>query len=140
MNRTTRYFFSKKLRKITERRNDGINEVLLEYQAQFPFLNQLIDKPIVYLDSAATTQKPKCVIDALNQHLLNFTANVHRGGHRLGREATAQFEAARIAVQGFIKLLLFMLLPLIANNFAMVKPFFAFKHVLHFYLIGELED
>ncbi|WP_018693780.1 aminotransferase class V-fold PLP-dependent enzyme [Algicola sagamiensis] len=78
------------------------NEVLLEYQAQFPFLNQSIDKPIVYLDSAATTQKPKCVIDALNQHLLNFTANVHRGGHRLGREATAQFEAARIAVQGFI--------------------------------------
>lgn len=70
---------------------------------QFPALTQTInDQRLVYLDSAATTQKPKCVIEAISQYYERQNANVHRGSHRLTAEATSQFEAARERVARFI--------------------------------------
>lgn len=67
---------------------------------QFPALNS--DFPLVYLDSAATTQKPQCVIDAINHYYASHNANVHRGSHSLTAQATSQFEQARQCVQDFI--------------------------------------
>lgn len=67
---------------------------------QFPFLNH--DTPMVYLDSAATTQKPICVIDAISHYYAKQNANVHRGSHSLTAQATTQFEQARECVQRFI--------------------------------------
>lgn len=67
---------------------------------QFPALNG--DSPLVYLDSAATTQKPQCVIDALTHYYSKQNANVHRGSHSLTAHATQQFEQARQQVQAFI--------------------------------------
>ncbi|OEF26306.1 cysteine desulfurase CsdA [Vibrio rumoiensis] len=69
-------------------------------RSQFPFINH--DSPVVYLDSAATTQKPQCVIDAINQYYSQQNANVHRGSHSLTAHATQQFEQARSRVQFFI--------------------------------------
>lgn len=70
---------------------------------QFPALNREVKgKPLVYLDNAATSQKPQAVIDALVNYYTGYNANVHRGIHTLAEEATAAFEATRNAVQQFI--------------------------------------
>jgi cysteine desulfurase/selenocysteine lyase len=70
---------------------------------QFPILKREIDgNPLVYLDNAATTQKPQCVIDALVDYYTTCNSNVHRGAHRLADEATRRFEAARDIVKEFI--------------------------------------
>ncbi|XNO32272.1 cysteine desulfurase CsdA [Vibrio alginolyticus] len=70
---------------------------------QFPALNQSVnDTPLVYLDSAATTQKPQCVIDVISHYYSAQNANVHRGSHSLTANATSQFEAARERVASFI--------------------------------------
>ncbi len=70
----------------------------------FPALSREVKgKPLVYLDNAATTQKPQVVIDALVNYYSNYNANIHRGIHTLAEEATAAFEATRDAVQAFIK-------------------------------------
>jgi cysteine desulfurase / selenocysteine lyase len=72
-------------------------------RAQFPILSRKIDgKPLVYLDNAATTQKPQCVIDAISHYYSTCNANVHRGAHRLADEATGLYEAARDTVAAFI--------------------------------------
>lgn len=69
----------------------------------FPILEQLVnDEPLVYLDNAATTQKPQAVIDQLVRYYQHDNANVHRGVHTLAERATAQYEAARVKVQQFI--------------------------------------
>ena len=60
------------------------------------------DRPLVYLDNAATTQKPQVVIDALDRYYGEYNSNVHRGVHRLSQEATEAFEAARVTVQRFL--------------------------------------
>lgn len=65
-------------------------------RAQFPILSRVIDgNPLVYLDNAATTQKPQCVIDALVDYYSTCNSNVHRGAHRLADEATQRYESAR---------------------------------------------
>ncbi|EMH3446127.1 cysteine desulfurase CsdA [Vibrio harveyi] len=70
---------------------------------QFPALNQDVNQsPLVYLDSAATTQKPQCVIDVISRYYSAQNANVHRGSHSLTANATSQFEAARETVAKFI--------------------------------------
>lgn len=70
---------------------------------QFPVLQRSVKgKPLVYLDNAATTQKPQVVIDALLNYYTNYNANIHRGIHTLAEEATAAYEATRDAVQEFI--------------------------------------
>ncbi len=72
-------------------------------RAQFPALNQQVNaSPLVYLDSAATTQKPQVVIDALSEYYGQHNANVHRGSHQLTATATSRFEHARHCVQHFI--------------------------------------
>ena len=70
---------------------------------QFPILKRTVNgKPLIYLDNAATTQKPQCVIDALVDYYSNSNSNVHRGAHFLADEATQQFEHARDIIQKFI--------------------------------------
>ena len=74
-----------------------------EVRADFPILQQRIHgKPLVYLDSAATSQKPQVVIDAVVKFYSQDNANVHRGVHQLSERATADYEAARAKVQRFI--------------------------------------
>ena len=69
----------------------------------FPILSrEVYGKPLVYLDNAATTQKPLCVLDAMRDEYLNVNANVHRGVHYLSQQATDLHEAARERVREFI--------------------------------------
>jgi cysteine desulfurase/selenocysteine lyase len=69
----------------------------------FPILQREVYKrPLVYLDNAATTQKPLCVLDAMREEYLNVNANVHRGVHYLSQQATDLHEAARETVRAFI--------------------------------------
>jgi cysteine desulfurase/selenocysteine lyase len=70
---------------------------------QFPLLKrQVNNKPLVYFDNGATTQKPKMVIDSIVNYYSDQNANIHRGVHTLSREATELFEAARKTVSEFI--------------------------------------
>jgi cysteine desulfurase / selenocysteine lyase len=70
----------------------------------FPILERLVhgDQPLVYLDSAATAQKPRAVLDAMRDYYERHNANVHRGIHTLAEEATAAYEAARDTIAAFI--------------------------------------
>lgn len=70
---------------------------------EFPVLNREVkEKPLIYFDNAATSQKPQRVIDALVQYYTNYNANIHRGIHTLAEEATAAYELTRDAVKSFI--------------------------------------
>jgi cysteine desulfurase/selenocysteine lyase len=70
---------------------------------QFPILSRQIDgQALVYLDNAATTQKPQCVIDAIVDYYQQCNSNVHRGAHTLADESTRRFEDARDTVANFI--------------------------------------
>lgn len=72
-------------------------------RADFPILHQQVKgKPLVYLDNAATTQKPQAVMDALSSYYSSINSNVHRGAHTLSDLATRDFENARITVQRFL--------------------------------------
>ena len=72
-------------------------------RADFPILQrEVYGRPLVYLDNAATTQKPLCVLDAMREEYLNVNANVHRGVHYLSQQATDLHEAAREKVRQFI--------------------------------------
>lgn len=72
-------------------------------RADFPLLERTYEgRPLVFLDSASTTPKPRVVIDAVKDHYENHTANVHRGVHILGEEATDAYEAARIEIASLI--------------------------------------
>ena len=72
-------------------------------RADFPILQQEVNgHPLIYLDNAATTQKPNAVIDAITDYYRNDNANVHRGAHALSDRATQKFEAAREAVAAFL--------------------------------------
>lgn len=69
----------------------------------FPILSRTVyNKPLVYFDNAATTQKPLCVLDAMREEYLNVNANVHRGVHWMSQRATDLHEAARETVRKFI--------------------------------------
>lgn len=69
----------------------------------FPILDQEVNgKPLVYLDTSATSQSPTQVIDAMNDYYRNYNSNVHRGVHTLGTKATDAYEQARMKVRGFI--------------------------------------
>lgn len=69
----------------------------------FPALHQMVyKKPLVYLDNAATTQKPNCVIETLKNYYEKQNSNIHRGVHYLSQQATTAYENARITVQKFI--------------------------------------
>ena len=71
----------------------------------FPILDKNFNKKekLIYLDHAATTQKPKQVLNKINDYYLNTNANVHRGAHQLSAKATEEFESARLAIKNYIK-------------------------------------
>ncbi len=72
-------------------------------RSAFPILERRVHgRQLVYLDNAATTQKPLCVLDAMREEYLSVNANVHRGVHYLSQQATALHEAARARVQTFV--------------------------------------
>ncbi|OJV37750.1 MAG: cysteine sulfinate desulfinase [Bacteroidia bacterium 43-41] len=74
-----------------------------DIRADFPILSRRVhDKPLVYLDNGATTQKPGCVIDKIREMYCSVNANVHRGAHFLSQAATFEHEASRKTVQEFI--------------------------------------
>jgi len=76
----------------------------LRWRGDFPILaEQVHGKPLVYLDNAATSQKPRAVIDAVSRYYEHHNANVHRGVHKLSELATADYEGAREKVRAFIK-------------------------------------
>lgn len=76
---------------------------LTQIRQDFPILSrEVYGKPLIYLDNAATTQKPLCVLDAMREEYLNVNANVHRGVHYLSQQATNLHEAAREKVRAFI--------------------------------------
>src|SRR5690242_21703305 len=69
----------------------------------FPILHQAVHgKPLVYLDNAATTQKPLAVIEALDSYYRTYNSNIHRGLHLLSEKATAAYEASREKVRAFL--------------------------------------
>ena len=76
---------------------------LNKIRKDFPILSRTVyDQPLVYLDNAATTQKPLCVLDKMREEYLNVNANVHRGVHWLSQQATELHEGARETVRKFI--------------------------------------
>ncbi|MGQ7330730.1 cysteine desulfurase [Streptococcus suis] len=78
--------------------------MLEECKSDFPILDQIVnDEPLVYLDNAATTQKPQQVLDVLADYYQKDNANVHRGVHTLSERSTACYEAARQTVADFIR-------------------------------------
>src|ERR671938_2097269 len=70
----------------------------------FPILKRTISggKPLVYLDNAATTQKPLAVINAISNYYMNYNSNIHRAVHQLAEEATLEYEKTREKVAKFI--------------------------------------
>ncbi|MFX0109771.1 cysteine desulfurase [Bacillus pumilus] len=75
-----------------------------DVREQFPILYQQVNgHDLVYLDSAATSQKPRVVIDAMNEYYRSYNSNVHRGVHTLGTKATDAYEGAREKVRAFIR-------------------------------------
>ena len=76
---------------------------LIALRAEFPALHQQVHgRPLVYLDNAATTQKPTVVLDALAHYYEADNANVHRGVHTLSERATTSYENARTKIRRFI--------------------------------------
>ncbi|MGT2757187.1 cysteine desulfurase [Streptococcus ovuberis] len=76
---------------------------LKSFRQDFPILDQVVnDEPLVYLDNAATTQKPKQVLEVLQSYYQRDNANVHRGVHTLAERATQAYEGARETVRAFI--------------------------------------
>ena len=86
-------------------RNTGIAPAfdVQKLRQDFPILNQRVHgKPLVYLDNAATTQKPQSVIDTMVRSYAEENANIHRGVHVLSERATRAYEEAREKVRGFL--------------------------------------
>jgi cysteine desulfurase / selenocysteine lyase len=80
-----------------------MSDLLTEIRSQFPILHQEVNgKPLVYLDNAATTQKPISVLDALSQYYYTDNSNIHRGAHTLADRATRYYEETRLAIREFI--------------------------------------
>jgi cysteine desulfurase/selenocysteine lyase len=80
-----------------------VDALAARVRPEFPLLSRnLAGRPLVYLDSASTTPKPQAVIDAVTSYYTTSTANVHRGVHTLGEEATRLYDGARLEVAGLI--------------------------------------
>jgi cysteine desulfurase/selenocysteine lyase len=76
---------------------------IAEIRADFPILKRKVyDKPLVYFDNGATTQKPQCVLDAVNEVYTTYNANIHRGVHFLSDTSSEAYENAREKVRSFI--------------------------------------
>ncbi|MGZ8436457.1 MAG: aminotransferase class V-fold PLP-dependent enzyme, partial [Candidatus Binatia bacterium] len=93
--------------KAFSQKSDGISVSekfdVARLRQDFPILSQKIHgKPLVYFDNGATSQKPQCVIDAIDHYYRAENSNIHRGVHHLSERATAAYEAARGKLRGFI--------------------------------------
>ena len=76
---------------------------IADIRKDFPILSRKVyDKPLVYLDNGATTQKPQCVIDTVDEVLTTYNSNIHRGVHALSDKASEEYEKAREEVRSFI--------------------------------------
>ena len=76
---------------------------ITDLRAEFPILaRQVHDKPLAYLDNAASSQKPEAVLRVLDEYYRRYNANVHRGVHTLSEEATAAYEGARLRIARFL--------------------------------------
>jgi cysteine desulfurase/selenocysteine lyase len=85
------------------RENPAPTEIMKSIREQFPILTRTVHgKPLIYFDNAATTQKPRAVIDALVYYYENLNANIHRGVHTLSQEATDAHETARQKIANFL--------------------------------------
>src|SRR5687767_1050969 len=88
-------------------RDSGLAAEVAEFRvdrirADFPILRRTVHgKPLVYLDNAATTQKPQAVLDALTRYYTDINSNVHRGVHNLSELATDAYEGSRKKIQRF---------------------------------------
>ena len=83
-------------------RDAGADFDVQKVRRDFPILRQRVrDRALVYLDNAATSQKPQAVIDAIRQYYERDNANIHRGVHFLSEHATEEYEASRRTVQAF---------------------------------------
>jgi cysteine desulfurase/selenocysteine lyase len=88
---------------IEKKKKYPISGGLRDARKNFPILSRLVNgKPLIYFDNAATTQKPKQVIDAIVKYYSEQNANIHRGVHRMSQDATELYENARITVQKHI--------------------------------------
>ena len=76
----------------------------MDYRLDFPTLN---DKDMVYLDSAASSLKPKCVIDAISDYYINYSVNIERGVYKKALDATNIVNESRIKVAKFINAIMF---------------------------------
>ena len=75
----------------------------MSFKNDFPILNQKVNGlPLIYFDNAATSQKPNCVLETLDNYYSNYNSNVHRGVHELSQQATNAYEASRETVSEFI--------------------------------------
>jgi cysteine desulfurase/selenocysteine lyase len=82
---------------------EAIDALAMRLRPEFPLLERSVSgEPVVFLDSASTTPKPRCVIDAVVGYYEQCTANVHRGVHALGEEATRLYDEARLEIAGLI--------------------------------------
>ncbi len=83
--------------------NEKVDYDIQKIRSDFPILSRPIhNKPLVYLDNAATTHKPKCVIDKVSEYYSELNSNIHRGVHYLSQKATVEYENAREKVLRFI--------------------------------------
>lgn len=86
-----------------KKKEDNMNYQIDKIREDFPILSRTVyGKPLVYLDNGATTQKPRCVVDAMTEEYYNVNANVHRGVHFLSQRATDLHEQSRETVRKFI--------------------------------------
>lgn len=79
------------------------NKLANDIREQFPILNQRVNgKPLVYLDNAATVQKPKRVIESIQNYYLEYNSNIHRGAHYMANKATEAYEASRERIAKYL--------------------------------------
>ena len=86
-----------------QQQNQSLGFDVKKIRNDFPILHQIINgKPLVYLDNAATSQKPKNVLDAIEKYYREYNSNIHRGVHTLSENATEAYELARLKIKNFI--------------------------------------
>ena len=88
---------------VAQQQNQSLEFDVKKIRNDFPILHQIINgKPLVYLDNAATSQKPKNVLDAIEKYYREYNSNIHRGVHTLSENATEAYELARLKIKNFI--------------------------------------
>ncbi len=88
---------------MTQLKNQSVEFDVEKVRKDFPILHQMINgKPLIYLDNAATSQKPKNVIDAVETYYREYNSNIHRGVHTLSENATEIYESSRLKIKNFI--------------------------------------